>query len=415
MRILKHPNYNPRLIEWLSRYTNVKGVPAETYQARVEWILEHPEELWRIAFEHQISEASRTSILALYSLGGKTHINRLEEAWRALHQYRSKKYNWKTAAEDWRQSLQDLEGGFLNFKDQHAEFVNPSVKDFLDTVLTQNVDHYNDLLAAACRFEQVVVLWNLVTSPKGKPLLEQITRSPDHVLSAMSQNLQRPHDETDLGAGGYTIRQLDVGPELRLQTLISLADHTRSPAALTVALDYAGTVIKLWEENGASYRAATEVLNVIDGAEWSAIATAGLHPQLKSTLLHSLGEWPPGWGIAAIADYASGQSAQWTEDDQAVLDDLAAQYLGNGFDGELGDCSNEGELQSLSENLDAISSCCGMNVTRYQDQINDRIGELPDPEPDDDGWGTRTWDRDRILNTNVNPEAEVKRLFEGLR
>lgn len=119
MRILRHANFNPRLIEWLSRYTNVKGLPPEGYQARVASILDNPEELWRVAFEHQISEASRTAILALYSLGGKAHLEALEEAWRALHDYRSKKYNWKTTAEDWRRSLQDLEGGFLNFKDRH--------------------------------------------------------------------------------------------------------------------------------------------------------------------------------------------------------------------------------------------------------------------------------------------------------
>jgi hypothetical protein len=305
IRILKHPNYNPRLVEWLSRYTNVKGVLGEGYQARVEWILEHPEELWRIAFEQQISEASRSAILALYSLSGKAPINRLEEAWRALHQYRAKKYNCRTAAEDWRQSLQDLEGGFLNFKDEHAEFVNPSVKDFLDMVMTQSVDHYNDLLASSCRFEQVVVLWNLVTSPKGKSLLARITRSPDLVLSAMSQNLQRPHEET--GSGGYAIRQLDARPELRLKTLISVADHTRSDAALTVAVDYAGTVIKLWEKTRANCRAATEVLSVIDGSEWSAIANAALHAELKSTLLHSVGEWSRGRDIAAIADYGLTQ------------------------------------------------------------------------------------------------------------
>jgi hypothetical protein len=70
MHILKHRNFNPRLVEWLSRYTNVKALPLKNYRAEVQRVLENPEELWCIAFEQQISEASRSVILALYSLGG---------------------------------------------------------------------------------------------------------------------------------------------------------------------------------------------------------------------------------------------------------------------------------------------------------------------------------------------------------
>jgi hypothetical protein len=113
--------------------------------------------------------------------------------------------------------------------------------------------------------------------------------------------------------------------------------------------------------------------------------------------------------------YASRLNAQWAEDDQAILDDLVTQYLKNCFDDELADCSDEDELQNLSESLDTISSCCGVNVTGYQDQISDRIGELSGPEPDDDDRGIRTWNHRQDDNPHVNPEAEVKRLFDGMR
>jgi len=60
MQILKHPNFNPRLVEWLSRFTNVKALPAKGYQEEVRRVLDNPEQLWRIAFEQQISDASRS-------------------------------------------------------------------------------------------------------------------------------------------------------------------------------------------------------------------------------------------------------------------------------------------------------------------------------------------------------------------
>ena len=129
-------------------------------------------------------------------------------------------------------------------------------------MLAQNIDHYNDLLSAACRFEQIVTMWNLVTSQRGAPLLARIARSPDHLLSAMTQNfLGPPEEKTNVGSGGYSIRRLDSRPELKLRTLISVADRTRSPDVLKAAVDYTSGIMQLWEKSGANCRAATEILN----------------------------------------------------------------------------------------------------------------------------------------------------------
>jgi hypothetical protein len=75
MRVLRHRNFNPRLVEWLSRFTNVRSIIPKAYQDEVKRVLENPEQLWRIAFEQQISEASRSLILTLYSLGGSTSLD----------------------------------------------------------------------------------------------------------------------------------------------------------------------------------------------------------------------------------------------------------------------------------------------------------------------------------------------------
>lgn len=100
MEVLKHRNFNPRLIEWLARKVNLPTISALGFQQEVRRILDNPEQLWQIAFEQQISEPSRSLLLALYSLGGHARLDRLEQAWSAIHQYRSTKYNWPRTAED---------------------------------------------------------------------------------------------------------------------------------------------------------------------------------------------------------------------------------------------------------------------------------------------------------------------------
>ena len=53
-------------------------------------------------------------------------------------------------------------------------------------------------------------------------------------------------------------------------------------------------------------------------------------------------------------------------------------------------------------------------MTDLQIEVNDRIAELSDPEPDDDDRPIRSWDEAQD-DIRINPAEEVKRLFDGLR
>src|SRR5436853_624101 len=48
--VLKHRNFNPRLVEWLSKISNVRSVRASKYRLEVTRVLDNPEQLWQIAF-----------------------------------------------------------------------------------------------------------------------------------------------------------------------------------------------------------------------------------------------------------------------------------------------------------------------------------------------------------------------------
>jgi hypothetical protein len=241
MTVLKHRNFNPRLVEWLSKFTNIRMHPIASYRSEVERVLENPAQLWRIAFEQQISEAARSVLLALYSLGGSAPLDRLEETWRVLHQERAAKHHWRTAAEDWRRSLQDLEGGFIVFQTpsvhwglpQKASFVNPSVKDFLDVTLIADTEHLDDVLSAASSFEQIVNLWSLAVSEKGTWPQERFLRFSRELLVAAERLLPRSHVVVvQLAPVVQGKRTQDVRPEIKLKTLISVASRTHSEKAL---------------------------------------------------------------------------------------------------------------------------------------------------------------------------------------
>ena len=84
MRIVKHEKFNPRLIEWLSSYRRLKQVTVERYRGFVDNLLRDPSEIWHHAYEQEISEAGRSVLLAMRTLGGQCGGRVLEGAFGPL-------------------------------------------------------------------------------------------------------------------------------------------------------------------------------------------------------------------------------------------------------------------------------------------------------------------------------------------
>jgi hypothetical protein len=414
MQILKHRNFNPRLVEWLARFTNVRAFPPKGYQEEVRRVLDNPEQLWRVAFEQQISDASRSVLLALYSLGGNARLQRLEEVWKVLHRHRAKKYNWRMAAEDWRQALRDLEGGFLTFDRGEAWFVNPSVRDFLDTTLSSDTEHLDDLLSTASMFDQIVCVWSLARSPKGVQLQGRFNRCPDQLVRAISQNLRNPfEEELDLGGGAHGTRELDARPEVRLQTLISIADTTRSGEVLRATTDYSLWLVPFWSQQSPDFRAGVAILRALDRAVWPSLGKVP-REQIKRALLSKLSEDGGSGDIVAVVDYARDEKSAWSEADEQMLVKAFKRYLEDDFYYELRGCRDQDDYESLSESLDEIATWCGVDVTSYEGEIRERIDELSRPEDEEDR-SLRNWGSSRQPMSEYEQEFEVKRIFDGLQ
>lgn len=415
-QILKHRNFNPRIVEWLSKYTNLKALSPSNYQSEVKRVLDNPEQLWQIAFEQQISEASRSMLLALYSLGGKAHLSSLEEVWVALHRSRAKRHNWKTAAEEWRQSLRELESSFLTFENREASFVNPSVKDFLDSKLISDSEHLDDLLSAACKFDQIVNIWNLATSEKGRDLRVHLGKSGEQLRCAISSNLAKPHEETiGQGNGGHihASRRIDARPEVRLRTILSISEHSKAKEDWEMVLSYARETVQFWRKESPDCETAVYVLEMLATSTHDQVLKFALHDLIKTSMLQALLHGGSSMRLATVAEYGIENSTRWSVHDQDMLRQAFDSYLENDFYDELADRSSEGELNKLSANLDRIADLCSVYVSSYQDEINERISDLERPD-DDDRESVRSWKPANRPMSESMQEVEVRRLFDGL-
>lgn len=163
LKIIKHKNYNPRLIEYLSTPYYSVGCTKESYINKVFNSLDSPDEIWESSYSKQLDDPDRFLLTTLFSLGGSSDIHILEKAFLQRLKYEIDENGFKLIENVFNNSLRKLSNGYLNIqigrlsfdeifegffgfqsqksnKIQDAEaylsqrwvsFINPSIGDFL--------------------------------------------------------------------------------------------------------------------------------------------------------------------------------------------------------------------------------------------------------------------------------------------
>lgn len=253
--IVKHAKFNPRLIEWLSSYHRIKSIPANQYQNFIDNLLENPAEIWSHAYENQISDAARSTLLALYLCGGKTDLKNLESCYSTLHRIRSKHYGFRTQPSDWRRSLAEVNGSFIR-PGTKFEFINPSVLDMLNEVIRQDTSNLADLMQAIDRFPQLHRIWAL-SQASGNTNISEFLLRESNILEATFDRLTKATTVIEHQPDIYYY--FSNSPEGRTELTLQIAAKICTNRMQEIALEALQTLINDWSTGSEP--------NIIRGAE----------------------------------------------------------------------------------------------------------------------------------------------------
>ena len=210
--IVKHRKFNPRIVEWLSSYGRVRNVPVEEYRTFVRGLLDDPLEIWRHAYERQVSDAARSLLLALFSLGGAADRDSLERAFTRLHDERCRCYGFDKSPGDFRNALQELTGAFVTLEDTDTvRVLDPSVLDLMNTVVREAPENAVDLVSAACEFGQIARVWGLSKTAKGGSVLRRLAAEAERLAPMVRECLVRRPEPRALGGSGLDGRYWRTG------------------------------------------------------------------------------------------------------------------------------------------------------------------------------------------------------------
>ncbi len=137
--IIEHPNYNPRIIESMTKLKIHENIPAQDYHCEFIKNLDNPSEIWKHAFENQIDNKTRSVLFSVVSLGGRYWKPNCKQAVKEISKnICSKLYLENFTDLDFRKCLKILEGDFINTNPYGISFCNPSITDFLENYIVEN-------------------------------------------------------------------------------------------------------------------------------------------------------------------------------------------------------------------------------------------------------------------------------------
>lgn len=414
LEIIRHEHFNPRLIEWLSAYSRLRQVPPRGYRAHVSALLEAPETIWAHAFRHQISDAARHVLLSFNTFGGWTDTVDLEPAFIALHRHNAAKYNLRVAAGDFHRALKELDGAFLSYRKRHASYLNPSVREFVASVIANERETAEDLLNSAARFKQVVNLWELAATRLGSELRKVLTTNTDLLCRALSRLLEGPsmrwEKMPDGTQRGYPI---DMGYEAKIVFLAEVAAVHESPHPAAMACKLSETLAAGWERRGIDFGPVLRLLATITENGWF-LDHGGreMYRRLLNGVLDGL-------AFARADDWLDllafpAKALDWTEDDEDRLRTALRNYKQDGARDERYDCSTVDELAGLRESLGKLRNEYGLDLEYQIDRLDEDIAERGEGSPDsEEGWGS--W-RDRAPSRHeAATDDDVREMFRTLR
>lgn len=136
--IIKHRNFNPRLISYITDFTRLEDCPATEYWNYITNSLEHPSQIWENPFVAQQDDYTRAIIFLVVLNNKPIRENILAEAY---HRFISLPENQTLhGRREFQSNIRTLTGSFLNRTIEQKgspviDIFNPSIADFV-------LDHY---------------------------------------------------------------------------------------------------------------------------------------------------------------------------------------------------------------------------------------------------------------------------------
>jgi hypothetical protein len=414
LHIIRHEHFNPRLIEWLSSRTRVATVPVTSYQAYISDLLRNPQDIWTHAFRNQISEPARALLFTVYSLGDWTDARDLKFPFMSLRRYQATKYQWSTAPREFGDALEEMDGAFLSYHSGHASFLNPSIREFIGSLIANEPEIVRDIIESALRFKQIKHLWELSAAHPSSALPAFLQTNAHLVLATLARLLNAPEarweKQRDGSRRGYAI---DMSFEWRIVLVLTVAEAWHSIPFFDFAARAAEGLVQNWTRSRVDFLPTLRLLAAFKDKGW--VQQNGgirIYRAVLSSLLENLEfAHETEWGeIRAFSETA----LEWTDPDEARLTAAFTQYQKSGVDDDIWNCSSADEASELRDALQQMQTKFGVDFVQEIGLLDEQLHEQEEPSDDFRGGSWNSSALDKAEREYVSDD-DIRQMFGTLR
>ncbi len=330
-------------------------------------------------FNNQLSDAARDVLLSFYTLGEWINVGDMEPAFRSLHRFRTKKYNRSARPGEFRDALRELDGAFLKYESGDASYLNPSIREFIAALITEDADTGEDLLHAAIRFRQVAAMKELADQHPDSPVAKLFGASISVLPQLLRALLQAPAIRWEKTRSGMTGHLIDLGNESRIGFIAELSKAFMSLPMVELVTQASEQLIIGWNGVVPEFTTVLHLLERLRKLPW-VLAHGGraLYRRLLEEMLGHL-------TYATAADWLvlsdlPKQSMGWTPENQAVLDQAFQEYCDEGFDEERSNTGDRDEMGGLLSSLMELGTKRNHNFSKEIRRLQEDIVEAEEEQ-----------------------------------
>ncbi|TAE40973.1 MAG: hypothetical protein EAY79_02690 [Runella slithyformis] len=161
-KIIEHPNYTPRIIEFITDKVRIEELTPQTYLQLILNSLDNPKDIWSYSFNKQIDYFDRCLLLTLFSFTNPPLEPTLLSAFEKRLEYEKSEHNQKITSSQFNDSVTVLLNGFITSEvrfrekpERRYDFINPSLKDFLIGYVSDSYSEKKSLILSVLYVEQL--------------------------------------------------------------------------------------------------------------------------------------------------------------------------------------------------------------------------------------------------------------------
>jgi hypothetical protein len=162
IKIFEHSNFNPRLIESMIKISG----NTDHFLKSFLYALDHPDDLWKHPFENDICRESR---ILLYILGSFTYGISYSRLLKSFSYFFDEEITSSIKnRENFEFCLKELDGTFISSKrfssgsDLQIEFNNPSIHDFIYSILLKDINTTSEIVRKSISSTQLNNLFEFI-------------------------------------------------------------------------------------------------------------------------------------------------------------------------------------------------------------------------------------------------------------